>query len=364
MKRLLLILLLFSVAGVRADDVSDAYNAGAGYAGSNKGQGTSAAKGTDPASVIPGYTSSPSQSGYYGGVQGGDGGISDKGQTELSQNEAGQAISDSSTKNPAVTIDPNADFIQNGKNAEANSGSIVDGTNQQCTTKVVSKSVFENYSCDRDVAQVQTCARTGSIQVTGSTETFNTQLVLDAANSTAVLLDDYWVRYDFTAPESGVVSAGTWEFLYPKSPGYHSQDGNRLWYTMKAFDLTVDHITVNNSGQAALTPQRITKGQIVSLYIRYHTDGHQDSGRDGIVRSASNGNYVFRMVFPVAAAYRHAVYGGHYLQLPAPAADVFREPDVRRADRRFGGVFCPYGTGDSPRDHRAPPRAQRTGRPS
>lgn len=301
MKRLLLILLLFSVAGARADDVSDAYNAGAGYAGANKGQGTSAAKGTDPASVIPGYTSSPSQSGYYGGVQGGDGGISDKGQTELSQNEAGQAISDSSTKNPAVTIDPNADFIQNGKNAEANSGSIVDGTNQQCTTKVVSKSVFENYSCDRDVAQVQTCARTGSIQVTGSKETFNTQLVLDAANSTAVLLDDYWVRYDFTAPESGVVSAGTWEFLYPKSPGYHSQDGNRLWYTMKAFNLTVDHITVNNSGQAALTPQRITKGQIVSLYIRYHTDGHQDSGRDGIVRSASNGNYVFRMVFPVAA---------------------------------------------------------------
>ncbi len=90
MKRLLLILLLFSVAGARADDVSDAYNAGTGYAGANKGQGTSAAKGTDPASVIPGYTSSPSQSGYYGGVQGGDGGISDKGQTELATTRRGR----------------------------------------------------------------------------------------------------------------------------------------------------------------------------------------------------------------------------------------------------------------------------------
>lgn len=163
MKWLIPFLALCVVQHAQADAASDAYSAGASLAGSSKGQGTAAAKSTDPSSVIPGYTSSPSQSGYYGGVQGGDGGISDKGQTELSQNEAGQAITDSSTKNPAVTIDPNADFIQNGKNAEANSGTIVDGTNQQCTTKVVSKSVFENYSCDRDVAQVQTCARTATV---------------------------------------------------------------------------------------------------------------------------------------------------------------------------------------------------------
>ncbi|ORM59404.1 conjugal transfer protein TraN [Pantoea rodasii] len=301
MKWLIPFLALVVVQHAHADAASDAYSAGASLAGSSKGQGTAAAKNTDPSSVIPGYTSSPSQSGYYGGVQGGDGGISDKGQTELSQNEAGQAITDSSTKNPAVTIDPNADFIQNGKNAEANSGTIVDGTNQQCTTKVVSKSVFENYSCDRDVAQVQTCARTGSIQVTGSKETYSTQLILDAANSTPVRVDDYWVRFDFTVPDSGVVSAGTWEFLYPKSSSYHSQDGNRLWYLLKAFDFTKDHALVNNSGPATITPQRVTKGQIVSLYVKYHTDGSADSGPDGIIYSVSHGNYVFRMTFPLAA---------------------------------------------------------------
>lgn len=301
MKRLISLLLILVSAIAHADDVSDAYNAGAGFAGSNKGQGTSAAGGTDPASVIPGYTASPPQGGYYGGVQGGDGGIGDKGQTELGQSEAGQAISDSSTKNPAVTIDPNADFIQNGKNAEANSGTIVDGTNTQCTTKTVSKSVFENYTCDKDVAQVQTCARTGSIQVTGSRESYNTQLILDAANSTAVILEDYWVRYDFTVPDDGVVSTGTWEFLYPSHPDYHGSDGNRLWYTMKAFDLTVDHILRNNSGQAAIASQRVTKGQTVSLYLRYHTDGHYDSGRDGMIQNVQNGTYVMRMVFPMTA---------------------------------------------------------------
>lgn len=301
MKWLIPLLALLVMQHAHADAASDAYSAGASLAGSSKGQGTAAAKSTDPSSVIPGYTSSPSQSGYYGGVQGGDGGISDKGQTELSQNEAGQAITDSSTKNPAVTIDPNADFIQNGKNAEANSGTIVDGTNQQCTTKTVSKSVFENYTCDKDVAQVQTCARTGSIQVTGSRESYNTQLILDAANSTAVILEDYWVRYDFTVPDDGIVSTGTWEFLYPSHPDYHGSDGNRLWYTMKAFDLTVDHILRNNSGQAAIASQRVTKGQTVSLYLRYHTDGHYDSGRDGMIQNVRNGTYVMRMVFPMTA---------------------------------------------------------------
>ncbi|MFJ5162128.1 type-F conjugative transfer system mating-pair stabilization protein TraN [Pantoea sp. NPDC088449] len=197
MKRLISLLLILVSAIAHADDVSDAYNAGAGFAGSNKGQGTSAAGGTDPASVIPGYTASPPQGGYYGGVQGGDGGIGDKGQTELGQSEAGQAISDSSTKNPAVTIDPNADFIQNGKNAEANSGTIVDGTNTQCTTKTVSKSVFENYSCSADVSVQKSCTR--DTVITGHYETQSSTQVIDIPMSqfTKTLNSN---RIDFSFP--------------------------------------------------------------------------------------------------------------------------------------------------------------------
>ncbi|KKW49396.1 hypothetical protein XB02_18215 [Pantoea ananatis] len=165
MKRfwLIVFLLMSGIRGAYADANSDAFKDASGFAQGNKHQGTSAASGTDPASVIPGYTPNPSQSSNYGGVRGGDGGIADKGQTSLSQNEAGQTVNDSSTRNPATKIDPNADFIQNGKNAEANGGSIVDGTNANCSDKVVSKSVFDNYSCDRDVNQIQTCARTGSV---------------------------------------------------------------------------------------------------------------------------------------------------------------------------------------------------------
>jgi hypothetical protein len=39
----------------------------------------------------------------------------------------------------------------------------MNGTSQQCKETTVSKSTFENYTCDRDVATIQTCGRTASI---------------------------------------------------------------------------------------------------------------------------------------------------------------------------------------------------------
>ncbi|MBK4771884.1 MAG: type-F conjugative transfer system mating-pair stabilization protein TraN [Pantoea sp. Morm] len=265
MKWLIPFMALLVVQHAHADAASDAYSAGASLAGSSKGQGTAAAKNTDPSSVIPGYTSSPSQSGYYGGVQGGDGGISDKGQTELSQNEAGQAITDSSTKNPAVTIDPNADFIQNGKNAEANSGTIVDGTNTQCTTKVVSKSVFENYSCDRDVAQVQTCARTGSVIVTGSSHTETRTLSLTLTDASRIGSEDR-LQVSITFPETATLLSGSTLLVYTPAPSYSTgfnyavdilNNSVGLQYGSGAVSLNVTGLTVN-AGQtytAVITPQ-------------------------------------------------------------------------------------------------------------
>lgn len=299
MKRFCLValLLLTGVRGVHADANSDAFNDASNFGQNNKSQGTSAASGTDPSVVIPGYTPSPSQSGYYGGVRGGDGGIGDKGQTSLGQNEAGQTVNDSSTRNPATKIDPSADFIQNGKNAEANGGSIVDGSNANCSQKVVSKSVFENYSCDRDINQIQTCARTASIQVTGSKETYTTQFVMDAKNSTGNNEANYWVRYDFTVPDDGTLSSGSWEFLLPRSPDYH---GDRLGYTFRAFDQSVT-TKYNYSGTFSITPQRVSKGQVISMWIHYDTDGHYDEGRDGMKNALANGNFVLRITLPMSA---------------------------------------------------------------
>lgn len=286
---------------VSANEMDDAFNSASGLAGQNKNQGSNTLSNSNVNTTVPSATSNPPQAGYYGGVKGSSSSLDSAASSVPANNETYQAVSDADAKNPPPKIDSNADFIQNGVNIEKNSSSTFDGGSPYCTNTTVSKSVFQNYTCDRDLAVEQTCARTGTIQVTGSKEYYNTELVLDSHNSTAVLLDDYWVRFDFTVPDDGVVSTGTWDFRYPKSPSYHGSDGNRLWYTMKAFDLTVDHIQLNNGGQAAITSQRVTKGQIVSLYIHYHTDGHYDSGRDGIVKNAKDGTFVMKMTFPLTA---------------------------------------------------------------
>ncbi|WP_261643045.1 type-F conjugative transfer system mating-pair stabilization protein TraN [Erwinia mallotivora] len=284
-------LVLSVLSCARADDVSDAYNAGAGYAGSNKTQGTSSASGVDPSAVIPGYTASPSQSSFYGGVQGGDGGIGDKGLTELSQGEAGQAITDSSTKNPAVTIDPDAVFIQNGKNAEANAGSVMDGTNSQCTTKVVSKSVFENYSCDRDVNQVQTCARTGTPVASSHTETKNSQISLRLNNGVS---DGNAVTFRLTASVSGTVSTGTISYSTPSNPGNHT-----------GWDIVVSglggsaQLGFNSSKPYPVTPQHIEKGQTIIIKASSTASGHSSSFTDSIATYTTNGRDILEITMPI-----------------------------------------------------------------
>lgn len=303
MKRGLTVLVLLLVsAGVMADDMNDAFNTGSSYGKDSAGQGTSDLNSTGVVSgAIPGYTSSPSQSSSYGGVTGSDGGIADKGQQALSTDDAASAVISSGNTNPAVTIDPDAPYITNGKSAEDNADSIADGTNSQCTTSTVSKSTFENYTCDHDVATVETCARTGSIKVTGTTETYNTQLILNAADASPVLLDDYWVRYDFTAPADGVVSSGTWEFLYPSDSSYHGDSADRLWYSIKALGYTTDRAKTNRSGSFPIASQHITKGQTVSLYLRYDTDGNYGTLRDWMVNQIKSGKDVFRVTLPLAA---------------------------------------------------------------
>jgi len=289
MKRALLLSLCLMASGAFADAASDAYNAGAGYAGSNKGQGTAAAKGTDPASVIPGYTASPPQGGYYGSVQGGDGGIADKGQTQIGSNEAGQAVTDSSVKNPPVTIDPHADFIQNGKNAEASSGSIVDGTNSQCTAKVVSKSVFENFTCDRDLAQVQTCARTGSVIVTGSshTETRTMNMLLKNARRSGKQ-----VLVDITFPETATLVSGTTQLVYTPAPNYVTSPAFYYYVALLNNNVTLQY----GKGAAGLniTGVKVNGGQTYTAIVTMNSS-RGNTPYDTLVKYINNGTTLFHL---------------------------------------------------------------------
>ncbi|ECQ9992024.1 type-F conjugative transfer system mating-pair stabilization protein TraN [Salmonella enterica] len=172
---LILLLPLLAVA----DTTSDAFNAGAEFGKGNKGQGTNSLNNPDSVTgSIPGYTSNPPETGYYGGINGDDGGLVNKGMEGLLNSNAGQAVIDAGTKNPLPVIDPNAPFITAGKDAEANADGMINGTGnpQQCQESNVSKSEFEKYTCERDAWIEQSCSRTAKIVIEGDS-TWETQTV-------------------------------------------------------------------------------------------------------------------------------------------------------------------------------------------
>lgn len=69
MKPYILLIMVMLFAGKSLPLVaSDQFNQGMSLGSQSKGLGASAIQGFNPAEVIPGYTDSPPESGYYGGV--------------------------------------------------------------------------------------------------------------------------------------------------------------------------------------------------------------------------------------------------------------------------------------------------------
>ncbi|MBN3262952.1 type-F conjugative transfer system mating-pair stabilization protein TraN [Pectobacterium brasiliense] len=202
--------LMLSISIAHADSNQDAFNAGANFGKGNASQATGNL--SNPAAVtnsIPGYTNSPPQSGYYGGVRGDDGGISSKGLLEFNNSDVGKAITDSSIKNPAVIINSEADFIKKGKEVESSSDNIVAGTDRRCQLSEISKSEFKNFSCDKDTASVETCSRTAQVDFT--LEEITEEKTISLTNKDFVFRHDggLGIYIDFKIPFSGVIENGT-----------------------------------------------------------------------------------------------------------------------------------------------------------
>ena len=268
MKRLWVYALLLVMQGAQADAVSDAYNDAAGYGRANSGQGTSGMNNTDPSSVIPGYTPNPSQSGYYGGVRGGDGGIAGQGQAAIGQNDAGQAIISAGSSNPPVKIDPTAPFITNGKNAESTSDTVVNGTYAQCTDKVVSKTTFQDYSCDRDIDYSGSCTRTATPSGHYETRSALQTIVVDPNQWTFALTKTDGLVASFPLPANAQLVSATLKYMAKKNTPSWQLKMN-LWGGTYApgndtsKDYWVDWGNINVNG-VTVPADGIVKGNIVS----------------------------------------------------------------------------------------------------
>jgi len=251
----------------------------------------------DPNGYFENYSSDAPQRGYYSGPTRTSSNIDVKGQTELSESDLGQTARESYVNNPADKLSYDSDMMKYSDEIRQNANAITGVNGSQCVAQELNKTTYTTHSCEMATPLTETCMRKATIVTTGGREEYSTQLILDARNVTGKAISDWWVQYDFVVPESGTISSGAWEFLYPRSPDYH---GDRFDYSLQAFGQSL-RFKHNSSGALSIPGQQVTAGQVISIRIRLNTDGHYDSGRDAIIRSLANGNFILRITLPMQA---------------------------------------------------------------
>ncbi|MCH9408642.1 type-F conjugative transfer system mating-pair stabilization protein TraN [Pantoea agglomerans] len=273
---------------VSASEMDDAFNSASGLAGQNKNQGSNTLSNSNVNTTVPSATSNPPQAGYYGGVQGSSGSLNSAASSVPANNEAYQAVSQADAKNPPTKIDQNADFIQNGVNIEANSSSTFDGGSPYCTDTQVSKSVFQSYTCDRDLAVEQTCARTGSVIVTGSshTETRSMKMLLTGARRSG-----NQILVDFTFPETATLLTGSTQMVYTPAPSYNSGANYVTSILNNTVNLRYGKGAADNLNVAG---QQVNAGQTYTAVIT--PDGSRiDSTINTLIKYINNGTTLFHL---------------------------------------------------------------------
>ena len=155
---------------VCADSSTD-YKAGSDFAKQVQGGGLDALKNFNGTETLPGYTSKPEQTKYYGGVTAsGDSSLKRDSASEFSQNEAGQSITESFTNRPPDSISADAPFIQAAQDTESRADSIVGDTGQACKAQVVNRSEFTNHTCERDLQVENFCTREATLKDNATTQ--------------------------------------------------------------------------------------------------------------------------------------------------------------------------------------------------
>lgn len=143
---------------------NDQFNQGIQQGKANKGQGTNAIQGFKPADVIPGYTPSPPEKGYYGGVTSSGVDMTSPGSAALNRSEAGKTITESILNTPAnnkPSLD--APFISEGLNMQAKAETITGGGFKGCVNQPATFTEITTHQCLRDTKIEQYCTRTATI---------------------------------------------------------------------------------------------------------------------------------------------------------------------------------------------------------
>ncbi|MEN4564185.1 conjugal transfer protein TraN [Pantoea agglomerans] len=318
--KLLGLLLTCASAGALAASM-DASN----QEGINAAKSANGTTSADPNSYFDNYTSDAPQRDYYGDPTQTSTNIDVKGQTELSQSELGQTARESYVNNPADKLSYDSDMMKHSDEIRENANAITGVNGNQCVAQELNKTTYTTHSCDMASPLSQSCTRKATIVTTGSRETFNTQLVLSAGDVSGRRIDNYWIQYDITVPQDGTISSGTWEFLYPSAPGYHS---GRLDYSIQVLGQNF-RTKINYSGAFSIATQEVKQGQIISLLVRNNSDGHNDQAADNFMKQLASGQMIVRITLPMEAV-RDTVSAGIQWtdSCPADMGDAVKMSEV------------------------------------
>lgn len=253
MKRILpLFVFTASVVMVQPLIANEQFNQGMQQGKANKGQGSDAIQGFKPAEVIPGYTTSPSESGYYGGGTSSGVDMTSPGSAALNSSETGKTITGSILNTPAnnkPSLD--APFISGGLDMQAKAETISGGFDG-CVDQSASFTEITTHQCLRDTKIEQYCTRTATIVGDWKETTEVKTYTLTAFNFSR---SGKQIVFSVAAPEAGI--------LHSASLNVTTQ--NYLWNSRASFMNTTFNLTWNDTiALGGATGMVLTKGQLLS----------------------------------------------------------------------------------------------------
>ncbi|ECA0362731.1 type-F conjugative transfer system mating-pair stabilization protein TraN [Salmonella enterica subsp. enterica serovar Tchad] len=253
MKKILpLFVFTASVFMVQPLIANEQFNQGMQQGKAHKGQGADAIQGFKPADVIPGYTASPSESGYYGGVTSPGVDMASPGSAALNSSEAGKTITESILNTPAdnkPSLD--APFISGGLDMQAKAETITGGGFDGCVDQTANFTEITTHQCLRDTKIEQYCTRTATPGYDGST-TWEVREVVYQLNSLPSWEENGNIVVSVTPQISGEITAAY--YSYPKS----LMPGSNPSMTISVLGNNIPWNSKNSATSVAFTPSPAT----------------------------------------------------------------------------------------------------------
>lgn len=254
MKRIrLLLVVVAQIFIVKPLLANDPFNQGIQQGKVSKNQGADAIGGFNPAEIFPGYTTTPAESGYYGGVTSSGVDMTSPGSAALNNSEAGKTITESILNTPADN-QPSLDapFIAGGLDMQAKADTLTGGGFDGCVEQPAGFTEITTHQCLRDTKIEQYCTRTATIngdwKDTSEIKTYTlTAFSFSRAGKQIV--------FSVTAPDAGII----------RSASLSVTTQNYLWNSLASFMSTTFRLTWNDT--IALSPAAgmvLAKGQVLS----------------------------------------------------------------------------------------------------